>query len=145
MDLESLIIIDVDQRIRLTKQAKRNLQKNLTLILDILEILWNRDRKELAIFKWGKEKICSFLTFTDENNTIAMIDSILESENTTSCQHSTWATIKSEYKDCSIKTMLSWWNGFKTNSFKFYPNLKLNLALFIDVTKNLTVAEVKIF
>lgn len=30
-----------------------------------------------------KKKNCSILTFKEENNTIAMIDSILESENTT--------------------------------------------------------------
>ena len=51
-------------------------------------------------------------SFREEHNLVSMIDRILK------CETTLWSTIKDEFKEHSIKTVISWWNDFKSNDFK---------------------------
>lgn len=152
-DLDKLVILPVcedEERARLTELGKRNIHKKAILVLDILENLRDRDLREIAIINTDEKPSSTIISFREENSVVALVDNILKSEKTI------WAVIKDEYKENSIKTILSWWNDFKSNDFKGfspdmrgrwirphllddYPKLKMDLELFIDVTKNLTV------
>jgi hypothetical protein len=157
-DIEKLILLpdsEDESRVRLTEIGKFNTHKKASLVFDILENFQYRDRRELGILA-STDESSAIINFREENNTVSIIDKILKSDKTT------WAFIKDEYKENSIKTILSWWNDFKTNDFKGfspdmrgkwirphilddYPKLKMDLELFIDVTKNVTVFSCKEF